>query len=95
MQMSRRLLTLGIILGLGLGGYLYLTAYYEHGALLLDGGAGRGGYRIYLAMQQYEQATRTMATSGIDVSSSVMALSASSRRPPARATRAASTRACG
>jgi hypothetical protein len=52
----------GLALGLLLGGYLYLTAYYERGALLLDGGAGRGGYRIYLAMQQYEQATRQLAT---------------------------------
>ncbi len=51
----------GLALGLGLGGYLYLTAYYHSGALLLDGGGGHGGYRIYLATQQYEQTTRAMA----------------------------------
>jgi hypothetical protein len=43
----------GLALGLLLGGYLYLTAYYRHGANLLDGGGGRGGYRVFLATQQY------------------------------------------
>jgi hypothetical protein len=43
----------GVFLGLVLGGYLYLTAYYRDGANLLDGGGGRGGYRIFLATQQY------------------------------------------
>jgi hypothetical protein len=52
----------GLALGLCLGGYLYLTACYHHGALLLDGGSGHGGYRISLATQQYEQAMRTLAT---------------------------------
>jgi hypothetical protein len=55
----------GLALGLCLGGYLYLTAFYHHGALLLDGGSGRGGYRIYLATQQYEQAMRNL-TAPID-----------------------------
>jgi hypothetical protein len=33
--------------------------------MLLDGGAGRGGYRIYLARQNYEQALRVL-TSPVD-----------------------------
>jgi hypothetical protein len=51
----------GLAFGLIVGGYLYLTAYYEVGGLLLDGGGGRGGYRIYLATQQYEQLSRVIA----------------------------------
>jgi hypothetical protein len=43
----------GLVIGLVLGGYLYLTAYYRDGANLLDGGGGRGGYRVFLATQQY------------------------------------------
>jgi hypothetical protein len=55
----------GLALGLVLGGYLYLVNYYHTGAMLLDGGAGRGGYRIYLARQNYEQALRVL-TSPVD-----------------------------
>jgi hypothetical protein len=51
----------GLASGLCLGGYLYLTAYYHYGALLVDGGGGSGGYRIYLATQQYEQTVRALA----------------------------------
>jgi len=50
----------GLAFGLVLGGYLYLTAYYKIGGLLLDGGSGGGGYRVYLATQQYEQLARVL-----------------------------------
>jgi hypothetical protein len=64
-RFSQRRVTLaviaGLVMGLLLGGYLYMTAYYEKGGLLLDGGSGRGGYRIYLATQQYEQLARQLA----------------------------------
>lgn len=65
-RFSQRRVTLavlgGLVFGLLLGGYLYMTAYYKIGALLLDGGSGRGGYRIYLATQQYEQLARVIAS---------------------------------
>ncbi|MCC6444316.1 MAG: hypothetical protein IT210_12795 [Armatimonadetes bacterium] len=43
----------GLILGLALGGYLYVVAGYHQGMNQLDGGTGQSGYRVSLATQQY------------------------------------------
>lgn len=47
-------LTWGLILGMLFAYYIHLTAYYTHGANILEGGTTQGGYRTTLARQEFE-----------------------------------------
>lgn len=43
------------VLGLGLAYWAHLTAYYEYGGNVLEGGSTEGGYRIRLMTQSYTE----------------------------------------
>ena len=43
-----------VLLGLVGAYFIHLTAYYTHGANILEGGTTQGGYRITLARQEFE-----------------------------------------
>jgi len=45
----------GVVLGLALGYWSHLTAYYHFGGNILDGGTTEGGWRTRQALMQYER----------------------------------------
>jgi hypothetical protein len=48
-----RLAFLAMFVGLGVGGYVYLTTCYAYGANVLEGGTIEGGYQTRLARAEY------------------------------------------
>jgi hypothetical protein len=46
-------LVLALVLGLWGAYYIHLQSYYQYGNNVLEGGTTEGGYRTYLAMQDY------------------------------------------
>ena len=57
-------LILACILGLGLAYWAHLSAYYEYGGNVLEGGSTEGGYRIRLMTQSYTEVATWMDTPG-------------------------------
>lgn len=64
-----RLMLLAVPVGMALGWWMHLTAFYDHGANVLSGGAGVGGVRVRYAQQDAEWAIGLCAApTGVDAS---------------------------
>jgi len=55
-------IALGVLLGVALGYWSHLTAYYHYGCNILDGGVTEGGWRTRQALIQYERLQNLLNT---------------------------------
>jgi hypothetical protein len=56
------MLLLGLLLGLGCAFWVHLTAYYQYGQNIVEGGSGLGDYRARVAVMEYEAAAKAAQT---------------------------------